>query len=134
MSTQLTPEQEGEMRSWAVGNRLKQRAAAAALCEPALLRDDQHCRAVLDLLDTITRSIEAAEDHREQDFRVLRQSLGCCWSVAVAADPGDGITALGEWMNATDPDVRWVMRENLKKKRLTRLDGVPIDEWVALTH
>ena len=123
-----------EMRSWAYGNRLEQRAAAAALCEPVLLRDGDHCRAVLEILDRITRSLEGALDRRTEEFRVLRQALGYCWSVAVAADPDDGIRALGKWMSSRDLDVRWVMRENLKKKRLTRLDAAPVQEWVALTR
>ncbi len=123
-----------EMWSWADGNRLEQRAAAAALCEPVLLRDEEQCRGVLEILDCITRSMEGAPDRRNGDFRVLRKGLGYCWSVAVAALPEVGIPVLGEWMHGTDPDVRWVMRENLKKNRLLRLDGAPIDEWVALTR
>jgi len=123
-----------EMRSWADGNRLEQRAAVAALCEPALLRDEDHCRAVLEILDEITGSIEGAADRRDDAFRVLRQALGYCWSVAVAADPDDGISALGMWMPCADPDVRWVMRENLKKKRLIRIEGAPIEHWTTLAR
>jgi len=123
-----------EMRSWADGSRLEQRAAAAGLCEPVLLRDENHCRSVLEILDHITRSITGAPDRRDDEFRVLRQALGYCWSVAVAASPEAGIAVLGKWMGATDADVRWVMRQNLRKKRLLRIDGVPIDEWTALTR
>jgi hypothetical protein len=122
-----------EMRSWTAGGRLEQRAAVAALCEPALLRSPDHCGAVLRILDQVTRSIEDAADRRTEEFRVLRKALGYCWSVAVAADPNDGIPALGAWMTNDDPDVLWVMRENLKKKRLLRLDA-PIEEWTALSR
>ena len=123
-----------EMRAWSEGTRLEQRAAAAALCEPALLRDQDQCGAVLEILDHITRSIEGATDRRTEEFRVLRQALGYCWSVAASAAPGLGVPMLGEWMGTTDTDVRWVMRQNLKKERLLRLEGVPIDEWLALTR
>jgi hypothetical protein len=123
-----------EMWAWANGNRLEQRAAAAALCEPVLLRDEDHCRAVLEILDHITRSITGAPDRRDDEFRVLRQALGYCWSVAAAASPEVGIPVLGTWMGSTDADVRWVMRENLKKKRLLRIDIAPIEEWMAQTR
>jgi hypothetical protein len=123
-----------EMRNWALGNRLEQRAVAAALCEPVLLHDEQHCRAVLELLDGLTRSIVDAEDRRDERFRVLRQALGYCWSVAVAALPSIGIPMLDRWMRVDDPDVRWVMRENLKKRRLAAIARAPIDDWMASTR
>jgi len=48
---------------------------------------------------------------------VLRQALGFTVSVAVAAS---GDFELLESMAASgDPDLRWVVRENLKKRRLT---------------
>jgi hypothetical protein len=123
-----------EMRSWADGNRLEQRAAVAALCEPVLLRSPGHCGAVLEILDQVTRSIDDATDRRTEEFRVLRKALGYGWSVAVAAAPGMGVPALGVWMSNDDPDVRWVMRENLKKKRLLRIENAPIAKWAASTR
>ena len=32
-----------------------------------------------------------------------------------------------KWLESEDPDVRWIMRENLKKSRLARMDAA----WVA---
>jgi len=123
-----------EMWTWAGGNRLEQRAAVAALCEPVLLRSPGHCGAVLEILDQVTRSIDDATDRRTEEFRVLRKALGYGWSVAVAAAPGMGVPALGVWMSNDDPDVRWVMRENLKKKRLLRIENAPIAKWAASTR
>ena len=40
-----------EMERWAGGRPLEQRAAAAALCEPRLLRDPAHAARVLAVLD-----------------------------------------------------------------------------------
>ena len=54
-------------------------------------------------------------------MRVLRQSLGYCWSVAVAADPGSGLPAFAALAEDTDPDVRWVVRSNRTKARLAKL-------------
>lgn len=36
--------------------------------------------------------------------------------------------ALQRWFGVVDPDVRWAMKENLKKKRLVRVDA----DWVAM--
>ena len=72
-------------------------------------------------------AIEAAHDRRSEGFRALRKGLGYCWSVAVAAHPAAGKPALERWLAGDDPDVRWIVRQNLKKARLARLDA----GWVA---
>jgi hypothetical protein len=118
-----------EMRRWSGGSRLEQRAAAAALCEPPLLRDTEDVRAVLDLLDRITESLVNAPDRREESFRVLRKALGYCWSVAVAALRDPGVSRLERWVRSDDPDVRWVMRENLRKQRLAAVAGERLERW-----
>ena len=116
-----------EMAGWAKGGPLEQRAAAAALCEPRLLRDPGHAVAVLGILDEITGAIPHVSDRRSEAFKVLRQGLGYCWSVAVAACPDKGKPLMEKWCASADPDVRWIMRENLRKNRLARIDA----EWVA---
>ena len=83
------------MTDWAAGNPLEQRAAAAALCEPRLLRRPEHAAAVLTILDEITASIPQLTDRKSDAFKTLRQGLGYCWSVAVAALPDDGQAADG---------------------------------------
>lgn len=115
------------MSDWSRGAFLEQRAAAAALCEPRLLVDPRHASAVLGILDAITTAIIDGEDRKNPDFRVLRQALGYCWSVAVAALPEQGMTAMERWCACDDRDVRWIMREDLRKKRLRRMD----DPWTA---
>ncbi len=106
---------------WATGSRLEQRAAAAGTCEPRLLRDPAVVRRVLALLDTITSTLPGAPDRRTDECRTLRQALGYCWSVAVAADPVDGLPAFERLGRSRDPDVGWVVRENLKKARLLKV-------------
>ncbi len=108
--------------AWARGTPLEQRAAAAAVCEPRLLREPRHARRVLRMLDRITRSMARAEDRRREDHRVLRQALGYCWSVAIVALPEAGKPLLEKWAESSDPDVQWVVRESLKKARLLRTD------------
>ncbi len=114
------------MHRWSAGTPLEQRAAAASLAEPRLLLRAEHAMRVLDILDAITTSVVSQGERRSEDFRALRQGLGYCWSVAVVALPESGMGRMEHWLRSSDPDVRWIMRENLRKKRLARLDP----EWV----
>jgi hypothetical protein len=114
------------MRSWSKGVPLEQRAAAAGLCEPRLLDEAEHVRVVLQLLDEITTTLLRPNNHSRDDILVLRKGLGYCWSVAVAALPGEGKVFIEKWLVSTHKDIQWIMRENLKKNRLIRLDP----EWV----
>ena len=59
----------------------------------------------------------------------MRQVLGYCWSVAVAAFPKKGKTMMERWFLSEDRDVRWIMRENLKKNRLARIDANWVEYW-----
>jgi hypothetical protein len=83
---------------------------------------------VLTILDDITTSLQRVEDRRRDDFRVLRKGLGYCWSVVVSAHPEVGKPVMERWLESEDRDVRWIMRQNLRKKRLARVDA----EWVAV--
>lgn len=117
------------MRPWSTGTLLEQRAAAAALCEPRLLVQPKHARAVLRILDKITASLERVKDRRDEDFLALRKGLGYCWSVAVAALPAEGKALMEKWLAAADRDIHWIMRENLKKTRLRRVDEDWVEHW-----
>ena len=111
-----------EMKDWAKGNWYEKRAAAAALAEPRLLKDSKAARRVLKIFDGITRRIAAARSPEDEGFKILRQAMGYCWSVAVAALPEDGKPLMEKWLTSPNADVRWIMRENLKKNRLVRMD------------
>jgi hypothetical protein len=127
LGAQDMPALIAEMVEWSKGNPYEQRAAAAALCEPKLLvREDEVVR-VLQILDAITAAIPQISDRRRDDFVALRKGLGYCWSVAVAAAPNVGKAMMEHWLKSSDPDIHWIMRENLTKNRLTRMDAA----WVA---
>ena len=119
-----------EMQEWAQGNPLEQRAAAAGLCEPRLLKDPRHVRAVLDILDQITASILANPSRRSEEFLALRKGMAYCWSVAVAALPEEGKPRMEKWLAEPDADVRWIMKENLKKNRLARVAPDWVKGWL----
>jgi hypothetical protein len=116
-----------EMQKWSKGNWYEKRAAAATLSEPRLLKQPKHAKRVLQILDQITDSMEQVEGAKDESFKVLRQGMGYCWSVAVAALPEVGKPMLEKWLKSRDQDVRWMMRENLKKNRLIKMDA----DWVA---
>lgn len=98
------------------------RAVVAGIAEPDLLTDANRALDALDLhynalaylrrLSTATRATDAA--------RTFRQALGYSVSVVVAATPEAGFAQMHAWAAWDDPDVTWVLRENLKKKRLVR--------------
>jgi len=115
-----------EMQRWSQGNWYEKRAAAAALAEPRLLKEPRHVRQVLQILDEITASMETAVNQKDEAFKVLRQAMGYCWSVAVAALPERGKPMIENWLNSENKDIRWTMKENLKKNRLIRMDA----DWV----
>ena len=117
----------GEMERWATGSALEGRAAMAALCEPRLLRGRAVVERVLAVLARLTVTVRDARDPRADDVRVLRQALGYGWSVAVAADAEIGLPAFDPWVDDPQPDVRWIVRQNLAKARLSRV----APEWVA---
>lgn len=107
---------------------LVRRAAVAGICEPRLLHDPVTAGAALQACARATASIEAlpAGARRDPDVRTLRQALGYCWSVAVAADPAAGLPAFAALARSTDPDVAWIDRENRRKTRLRRLLADPV--------
>jgi hypothetical protein len=121
------------MAEWASGSWLERRAAAAALCEPALLVDAGRVEAVLAVLDEATAGVAAAApgERRSGELKALRKGLGYCWSVAVAAAPDAGRPAFEHLVEraaaSADRDLLWIARENLRKRRLERVDP----GWVA---
>ena len=116
---------------WARDDRpLVRRAAIAAICEPRLLADPTTAAAALAACATATAGLLAvpADERRRADVRTLRQALGYCWSVAVAAEPVGGLVAFATLRGQADPDVAWVVRENLRKARLRRVLGDAPDD------
>jgi hypothetical protein len=117
------------MAGWSTGNWLEKRAAAAALAEPALLREKRHVLEALQILDEITGSMQHPVDARDADFKTLQQGMGYCWSVVVAAAPVEGKQLMEKWLQGGDPIILRVMQENLKKNRLVRMDADWVEKW-----
>jgi len=115
------------MEEWSKGNLFEKRAAIAALCEPRLLSSDKVVGAVLKNLDQVTTSFTSLQDRSSEDFEVLKKGLAYCWSVAVAVYPEKGKKLIEKWIKTKDKDVIWVMKQNLKKNRLSKMES----EWVS---
>lgn len=104
------------------GTPYERRAAIAALCEPRLLVDDRYQAEVFRHLELATRLFGEADNTRAEGMQVLRKGLAYAWSVAVAAYPSHGKPAMQAWLASTQRDVVWIMKQNLAKKRLSRMD------------
>ncbi len=120
-----------EMRAWSQGSLLEQRAAVAAVCEPRLLNGRRITSGVLTLLDRVTKHLQQYGDRRSEPFRVLRLALAYAWSVAVAANLEAGLPRMEHWLRIDDPDIRWLMRQNLTKNRLRRANPAWTRRWLA---
>jgi hypothetical protein len=114
------------MEEWSKGTLLERRAVVASLCEPSLLVDRIHASRIMDIIQEVTASILGEKDRRSEEFKALRKGLAYGWSVAVAAQPSIGKPRMEKWIGSQDSDIRWIMKQNLKKKRLSRMDEL----WV----
>ncbi len=116
------------METWSAGNWLEMRAAAAGLAEPVLLHEESHILCALEILDRITTAVESAQE-RDKDFKTLCKGLGYCWSVIVAALPVQGKKAMERWFSSADKDVCRIMKDNLNKNRLEKMDKDWVSSW-----
>jgi hypothetical protein len=110
---------------WVDGNFLEQRAVVAGLCEPKLLKNESSNINILDILEKITRNLN--HDNKLSDPEVsLRKALGYGWSVVIASTPKSGKSHFEKLFRLSGKHVNWIIRENLKKNRLIKMDP----EWV----
>jgi hypothetical protein len=116
-----------EAKELSHGNFLEKRAAAAAMCEPRLLKQEATASAVLAMLDDMTSSVVGLKG-KDEEFDALKKGLAYCWSVAVAACPEKGKKLMEKWIHRQDKNVVWIMRENLKKNRLAKMDKAWVTE------
>lgn len=104
------------------GDYFQQRASIAAVAEPPLLHSPEMIEAALAIQRAVLERLHAvpASERKREDVRALRQALGYTVSVVAAAAPEQGFALMQECAAWRDPDINWVLRENLKKKRLAK--------------
>lgn len=119
------------VRDWGTGTAFERRAAVAGVCEPRLLATPRAVAAALDLLDDCTSSFPTLKRAGDAGTPALRKALGYAWSVVAAASPTAGCPRMERWLRSApdDRDVAWIMRQNLRKARLTRADPEWVRRW-----
>ena len=111
-----------EMDQWMEGSFYEIRAAICALCHPKFLRSEEKAIHTLNYLELIMNKLKESTSRKTEDFRVLRLAMGYCWSVAVAAYPMLGKGLMERWIDIKDKDLLWIIKSNLNKNRLSRMD------------
>jgi hypothetical protein len=117
-------------RPWIAGAFLERRAVVAALCEPKLLKIVETSHRVLAILKELTDGFDGI-DTLDEGQKVLRQALGYGWSVAIAAQPTEGKRLFESLRDSSNKHIRWIVKENLKKNRLIKLDPAWVQSMAA---
>jgi hypothetical protein len=108
------------LRQWTSGgDPLELRAVAAALGEPSLMKKRKLADLALDLHERIVEQLKRM-DRTSEGFKVLRQTLGYSTSVIALGNPEKVFAFLQKILETGDPDLEWIVRENLRKKRLLK--------------
>jgi hypothetical protein len=104
------------------GNCFQQRASIAAIAEPSLLQDQPTIEAALTIQRIVLVRLHElpVTVRKREDVRALRQGLGYTLSVVTAATPDQGFELMRDCAGWNDSDINWILRENLKKKRLAK--------------
>ena len=95
------------------------RAAVAAVAEPLLLHNIDFNTTALELHQKIIDRFSQFQDRKSEQVRILRKALGYTLSVVVSAQPEEGFAYMEYLSTSRDTDLLWILRENLKKKRLS---------------
>jgi hypothetical protein len=113
------------IKPWIEGNFLEQRAVVAGLCEPKLLKNEINNGHILKILEKITGNLYHDNKLSGQEDS-LRKALGYGWSVVIASCPEKGKAYFEKLFRLSGKHITWIIRENLKKNRLVKMDP----EWV----
>ncbi len=98
-------------------------------CAAIVTMDEQHLLYIPTVLATALQLQRLALEHvhaappparKRKDFYALRQALGYMLSVITVVAPEEGFALMRESATWNDPDITWILRENLKKKRLAK--------------
>ncbi len=99
---------------------LAMRAVAAGVAEPLSMRDKDTALRALELHKKIIDLMIASNERRSDEFRTLRKGLGYTLSVIIKAIPREGFEYMNQLTYLHDPDIRWIIKENLKKNRMIK--------------
>jgi hypothetical protein len=119
------------LKKWISGNDYEKRAVVAALCEPKLLKDKIIITEVIELLHKITNDFSNINGKLTDSQKTLQKSLGYGWSVAIVSLPNEGKKAFEMLTKSDNKNIKWIVKENLKKKRLSIIDKIWVEKMLA---
>ncbi len=110
-----------ELKKWITYvHLLELRAVVATMAEPAILKNKEAAKAALQLNREVVQKLQETKDRKSEHFRVLRKALGYTLSVVIVPLPKEGFQYLRQLAKMNDPDINWIVKENLKKNRLIK--------------
>lgn len=102
------------------------RAIVAGLCEPKNLRGQTGVTGVVDQLGRST-ALLPRDGKLTEGEEALRKALGYAWSVVLVEAPEGSAKVFEALLEGSGRHLRWVVAENLKKKRLEKWNR----DWVG---
>ncbi len=110
-----------ELARWVEGGSwLTMRAAIMGIVEPDLLGEPDIPTAAFHLHRKVLIRIYTARERQSEAFGALRMTLGSTLAPVIAALPGIGFEYLRQLATLDDPDIRWIVRENLRESGLQK--------------
>lgn len=112
------------LRSWInEDSYLLYRAVAAGIAEPRLMKEQVIAHIALELHKAILGKVVRESDRRNSDYNILVKGLCYTLSVVIVGIEREGFAYLNDLLDMNHPIVNKIVRENLKKKRLIRLNA-----------
>ncbi len=110
-----------ELESWIVKDQyLIMRAVVTGLADPEVLKNSHLAKNALNFHKNVLNMVKNSKNRKTNEFKILRKGLGYSLSVVVQSLPDSGFQYLEELANIPDPDISWILRENLRKNRLVK--------------
>ncbi|MFQ5979189.1 MAG: hypothetical protein ACE5OZ_13770 [Candidatus Heimdallarchaeota archaeon] len=96
------------------------RAVAASTGEQCIEMDESYAQWALNLHKIILSKLIASEERSSEEFKALRKGLAYTMSIVVQSVPVEGFSYLEELAGEQDKDITWIIKQNLKKNRLSK--------------
>jgi len=107
-------------------NYLLHRAVAAGVAEPRFMKNQEIARDALDLHKVILEHVAREPDRRDPDYMVLVKGLCYTLSVVITGVEQEGFAYLEDLLATDHPAIQKIVRENLGKRRLMRLNAAKV--------
>ncbi|MFW9895297.1 MAG: hypothetical protein ACFFD7_05785 [Candidatus Thorarchaeota archaeon] len=110
-----------ELQNWINDrNWLTLRAIAAGISHPSVLKDNITIETALEIHRAIFSKILSNINFSSEEFKILKKGLSYTLSVVIYANPENGFKFLSEYANTKNIHIQMIIKENLKKNRLTK--------------